>query len=108
MFKSVKQYKKIESTYDNGLPNVVINYDNTITYYKYNKDGLLVGLSTYDDDNNILYEKYYYYDSYGQLIKEENKDYVSIFNNYIFIYKYDLNGNIIKKQEYTIEEDLVY
>ena len=92
-----KEYQILDSNFNNNIPNVEVNYDNTVSYYKYNKDGLLVGISLYDDNNNNISTKYFYYDEYNQIIKEECYDNLNIFNNYKTQYEYDLYGNILKK-----------
>ena len=103
-----KEYQILDSNFNNNIPNVEVNYDNTVSYYKYNKDGLLVGISLYDDNNNNISTKYFYYDEYNQIIKEECYDNLKIFNNYKTQYEYDLYGNILKKTKYSIENDFIF
>ncbi|MBQ4570750.1 MAG: hypothetical protein IJB21_03550 [Bacilli bacterium] len=102
-----KTYEKLSSNFKNNIPNVETNFDNTKTHYHYNKDGMLVGVIVYDNFNNMIIEKHYFYDSYNQIIKEECYNSVDSNNNYIIRYEYDFKGNIVKKQEYSTEYDLI-
>ena len=58
---------------------------------------------TYDDDGNITkihtedYEYRYYYDSLGQLLREDNTAL-----NKTYVYEYNEAGNITKKETYTL------
>ena len=102
-----KTYEKLSSNFKNNIPNVETNFDNTKTHYHYNKDGMLVGVIVYDNFNNMIIEKHYFYDSYNQIIKEECYNSVDSNNNYIIRYEYDFKGNIVKKQEYSLAEEFI-
>ena len=70
-------------------------YGNNI--YKYKYDGIGNITKVYENGN---LKNTYFYDSYNQLIKEENS------NEYI-IYEYDSFGNILKTKFYNLNNELI-
>jgi len=81
---------------DNRLSNRY--HDGFIDTYSYNKEGLLIGLSSYYEATDKTWEETYTYDSQKKI--EVGKKYFNGEKIGSISYKYDKNGNTIERKEY--------
>jgi hypothetical protein len=95
-------YQIIERYFYNSKGNIVesvrMNSENEIfvrNVYEYNEKGLKTAFKQYKGDGSVSEKSEYYYDNYGNLIKEMNHDYFKS------IYIYDANHKIKESSDYS-------
>ena len=95
-------YSTTESSETHLVEQVVQNLmDDDYIYTDYLYDGdRVTGIITTSDSGDFENEIYYYYDDYGQLIREDNW-----YASETFVYTYDSAGNITSKITYSLTYD---
>jgi hypothetical protein len=88
---------------DNRLLNRY--HDGFVDTYSYNKEGLLIGLSSYYAATDKTWEETYTYDSQKKI--EVGKKYFNGEKIANISYKYDKNGNTVKHKEYYTSGDFL-